>query len=90
MMGRDNARTDIASYLAGTADYTASKAALSSWLGVLAAELAPRAVTVLDIRAPRLETGATGRRAPGRPPALPNEAAALDAARALLDRITSA
>ncbi|MEU6820277.1 SDR family oxidoreductase [Streptomyces atriruber] len=75
--------------LAGTADYTASKAALSGWLGVLTEELAPRSVAVLDIRAPRLDTGFTERSLTGRPPALPPGADAMKTVHSLLDDIAS-
>ncbi|MET8690034.1 SDR family NAD(P)-dependent oxidoreductase [Streptomyces sp. NPDC004732] len=75
--------------LAGSADYTASKAALSGWLGVLTEELAPRSVAVLDIRSPRLDTGFTERSLTGRPPALPPGADALKAVYSLMDSITS-
>lgn len=83
------AGTETAGDLAGTADYTASKAALSGWLGVLSEELAPRSVTVLDIRSPRLDTGFTERSLTGRPPALPPGADARQAVHSLLDGITS-
>ncbi|WP_055567535.1 SDR family NAD(P)-dependent oxidoreductase [Streptomyces atriruber] len=83
------ADTETADDLAGTADYTASKAALSGWLSVLTEELAPRSVTVLDIRSPRLDTGFTERSLTGRPPALPPGADARQAVHSLLDGITS-
>ncbi|MFH8613414.1 SDR family NAD(P)-dependent oxidoreductase [Streptomyces sp. NPDC018029] len=62
----------------GTADYTASKAALSSWLRVLAEELAPRAVAVHDIGFPH----------PDEPLAPPADA--LEAVRSLVERIATA
>ncbi|MEU7576876.1 SDR family NAD(P)-dependent oxidoreductase [Streptomyces sp. NPDC041068] len=74
----------------GTADYTASKAALSRWLEALAEELVPRSVAVLDIRSPRLDTGFTERPVTGSPPPLPPGADALEAVRSLVDRIASA
>ncbi|QES44708.1 SDR family oxidoreductase [Streptomyces venezuelae] len=79
-----------ADHIAGTADYTASKEALSGWLGVLAEELAPRAVTVLDIRSPHLDTGFTERSLTGQAPALPPGADALKAVHFLMDSIASA
>lgn len=74
----------------GTADYSAAKAALSGWLGVLAAELAPRSVAVIDFRPPPLDTGCTDRPLIGRPPELRPGSAPLDTALALVDRIASA
>lgn len=62
----------------GTADYTASKAALSSWLRVLAEELAPRAVAVHDIGSPH----------PDEP--LAPSADALETVRSLVERIATA
>ncbi|MFD4635547.1 SDR family NAD(P)-dependent oxidoreductase [Streptomyces sp. NPDC058284] len=81
---------DRAGRLAGSADYTASKAALSGWLGVLAEELAPRAVAVHDFRAPHLDTGFTERPLIGSPPALSPGTDALSTALSLVDRIASA
>ncbi|WAL98851.1 SDR family NAD(P)-dependent oxidoreductase [Streptomyces sp. Je 1-369] len=81
------AQTD---HIAGTADYTASKEALSGWLGVLSEELAPRSVSVLDIRSPHLDTGFTERPLAGQAPTLPPGADALKAVHFLMDSIASA
>ncbi|MEU6995313.1 SDR family NAD(P)-dependent oxidoreductase [Streptomyces sp. NPDC046465] len=78
------------SHIEGTADYTASKAALSGWLGVLSEELAPRSVSVLDFRVPHLDTGCADRPLIGRPPALPPGADALKTALSLVEGIASA
>ncbi|MEV0258165.1 SDR family NAD(P)-dependent oxidoreductase [Streptomyces sp. NPDC050732] len=78
-----------ACHLAGTADYTASKAALGSWLRVLAEELAPRSVAVHDIRSPHLDTGFTERPVVGEPPAPPPGADPLEAVRSLVERIAT-
>ncbi|MFD6433959.1 SDR family NAD(P)-dependent oxidoreductase [Streptomyces venezuelae] len=82
-----SAQTD---HIAGTADYTASKEALSGWLGVLSEELAPRSVTVLDIRSPHLDTGFTERPLAGQALALPPGADALKAVHFLMDSIAAA
>ncbi|MEU1116358.1 MULTISPECIES: SDR family oxidoreductase [unclassified Streptomyces] len=74
----------------GTADYAASKAALSGWLGVLAGELAPRSVAVVDFRPPHLDTGCTERPLIGRSPTPQPGADPLDTALALVARITGA
>lgn len=55
---------------AGMADYSAAKAALSTWLTVLRRE-ERRAFTVLDIRPPHLDTGLETRALAGEPPRLP-------------------
>ncbi|MEU5682614.1 SDR family oxidoreductase [Streptomyces venezuelae] len=81
------AQTD---HIAGTADYTASKEALSGWLGVLSEELAPRSVKVLDIRSPHLDTGFTERPLAGQALALPPGADALKAVHCLMDSIAAA
>ncbi|MFF1375078.1 SDR family NAD(P)-dependent oxidoreductase [Streptomyces sp. NPDC058308] len=78
------------SHIEGTADYTASKAALSGWLGVLAEELAPRSVAVLDIPVPHLDTGFADRPLIGRPPLLPPGADALETVISLMDELASA
>ncbi|GLU45952.1 SDR family NAD(P)-dependent oxidoreductase [Nocardiopsis ansamitocini] len=56
----------------GMAAYSASKASFSAWLSVLRAEQRRRGVTVLDVRAPHMETGLTTRPIAGNAPsALP-------------------
>ncbi|MEV7193590.1 SDR family oxidoreductase [Streptomyces sp. NPDC093510] len=77
-------------YVPGTADYTAAKAALSGWLGVLSEELVPRSVAVLDIRSPHLDTGFAERPVTGSPPPLPPGADALEAALSLMESIAAA
>ena len=53
------------------AEYSASKAALSAWAGVLRRELRRRAITVLDVRPPHIDTGLVDRALAGEPPRLP-------------------
>jgi NAD(P)-dependent dehydrogenase (short-subunit alcohol dehydrogenase family) len=55
---------------AGMADYSAAKAALSTWLTVLRRE-ERRTMKVLDIRPPHLDTGLETRALAGEPPRLP-------------------
>ena len=55
---------------AGMADYSAAKAALSTWLTVLRRE-ERRTIKVLDIRPPHLDTGLETRALAGEPPRLP-------------------
>lgn len=55
---------------AGMADYSAAKTALSTWLTVLRRE-ERRAMRVLDIRPPHLDTGLETRALAGEPPRLP-------------------
>jgi len=43
------------------AEYSASKAALSAWAGVLRRELRPRSITVLDVKPPHIDTGLVDR-----------------------------
>jgi len=53
------------------AEYSASKAALSAWAGVLRRELRSRAITVLDVKPPHIDTGLVDRALAGEPPRLP-------------------
>lgn len=53
------------------AEYSASKAALSAWAGVLRRELRPRSITVLDVKPPHIDTGLVDRALAGEPPRLP-------------------
>ncbi|WP_245820852.1 SDR family NAD(P)-dependent oxidoreductase [Geodermatophilus pulveris] len=53
------------------AEYSASKAALSAWAGVLRREVRSRGVTVLDVRPPHIDTGLVDRALAGEPPRLP-------------------
>ncbi|WP_225234695.1 SDR family NAD(P)-dependent oxidoreductase [Klenkia terrae] len=53
------------------AEYSASKAALSSWASVLRRELRPRRLAVLDVKPPHVETGLVDRALAGSPPKLP-------------------
>ncbi|WNV74741.1 SDR family oxidoreductase [Geodermatophilus sp. DSM 44513] len=53
------------------AEYSASKAALSAWAGVLRRELRSRRVTVLDVKPPHIDTGLVDRALAGTPPRLP-------------------
>lgn len=53
----------------GMAEYSASKAAVSSWLSVLRREIRP--CVVLDVRPPHLDTGLEERAIAGTPPKLP-------------------
>ncbi|MFD8955158.1 SDR family NAD(P)-dependent oxidoreductase [Streptomyces xanthophaeus] len=55
----------------GTADYAASKTALSCWLGVVAREGRARRLQVFDFRLPHLATGFSERPVTGTAPALP-------------------
>lgn len=54
---------------AGMGEYSASKAAISSWLSVLRREIRPQ--VVLDVRPPHLDTGLEDRALVGTPPKLP-------------------
>ncbi|MFI6340531.1 SDR family NAD(P)-dependent oxidoreductase [Streptomyces sp. NPDC050535] len=56
---------------AGMADYSASKAALSAWLGAVRREARTAGIRVLDIRPGHLETGFAGRSVAGTAPPLP-------------------
>ncbi|MEU8523846.1 SDR family oxidoreductase [Streptomyces sp. NBC_01216] len=56
--------------MVGMADYTAAKAALAAWLGVVGREARRRRVRVTDVRMPHLDTGFAGRAAVGTPPEL--------------------
>ena len=56
---------------AGMATYSASKAALSAWLQASRAEYRRRKVSVLDVRAPHMDTGLADRAVAGAPPGLP-------------------
>ncbi|MCX4776119.1 SDR family NAD(P)-dependent oxidoreductase [Streptomyces sp. NBC_01264] len=71
----------------GTADYAASKTALSCWLGVVAREGRARRIQVLDFRLPHLETGFSERPVTGSAPALPTGADPGAAVRAMVDRL---
>ncbi|MDF3301483.1 SDR family NAD(P)-dependent oxidoreductase [Streptomyces tropicalis] len=62
------ARTPVA----GMADYSAAKAALSAWLSAVRRERRRSGVGVLEIRLPHLDTGFAGRAVAGRPGALPD------------------
>ena len=53
------------------AEYSASKAALSAWAGVLRRELRGRRITVLDVKPPHIDTGLVDRALAGAPPRLP-------------------
>ncbi len=53
------------------AEYSASKAALSAWAGVLRRELRSRSITVLDVKPPHIDTGLVDRALAGDPPRLP-------------------
>ncbi len=53
------------------AAYSASKAALSTWLEVLRRELRRDKISVLDARPPHLETGLAERALAGEPPSMP-------------------
>lgn len=56
---------------AGMAAYSASKAALSSWLGVTRRELRRSKIDVLDARPPHMETGLSERALAGEAPKMP-------------------
>jgi short-subunit dehydrogenase len=55
----------------GMADYSASKAALGSWLGAVRREARPAGVRVLDIRPDHLDTGFADHPVAGTAPPLP-------------------
>ncbi|WP_369141833.1 SDR family NAD(P)-dependent oxidoreductase [Streptomyces sp. R44] len=55
----------------GMADYTASKAALAAWLGVVRREQRTRGIAVVDVRMPHLDTGFADRAVIGKAPRLP-------------------
>lgn len=55
----------------GMAAYSASKTALSAWLGLLRRELRSSHIGVFDIRPPHIETGLAGRAIAGTAPKMP-------------------
>ncbi len=57
--------------MAGMAGYSASKAALSSYVTALRREVRRQGIAVLDVRPPHLETGLADRALAGSPPPLP-------------------
>ena len=56
---------------AGMAAYSASKAALSTWLEVTRRELRRNKISILDARPPHMETGLAERALAGEPPKMP-------------------
>ncbi len=68
------------------AEYSASKSALSAWLGVVRRENRRR-FTVLDVRPPHLDTGLSDRPLAGSAPRLPEPLAASAVVTAMLDAI---
>ncbi|MFD6287782.1 SDR family NAD(P)-dependent oxidoreductase [Streptomyces sp. NPDC060205] len=56
---------------AGMADYSASKAALSAWLGAVRREARTAGIRVLEVRPGHLDTGFADRAVVGTPPPLP-------------------
>ncbi|GAA1106274.1 SDR family NAD(P)-dependent oxidoreductase [Nocardiopsis metallicus] len=64
---------------AGMATYSASKSALSAWLQASRAEYRRKKVSVLDIRAPHMDTGLAHRAVAGAPPARLPEPFSVDA-----------
>ncbi|MFE9931906.1 SDR family NAD(P)-dependent oxidoreductase [Streptomyces sp. NPDC005533] len=73
--------------LTGTADYAASKSALSCWLAVVSREVRRRDVHVVDARLPHMATGFASRAVSGSPPRLPPAADPAAEMAALLDRL---
>ncbi|CAN5651342.1 hypothetical protein BH11ACT8_BH11ACT8_09650 [soil metagenome] len=69
------------------ADYSASKAALSAWLGVVRRENRRR-FAVIDVRPPHLDTGLSERPLAGTAPKLPEPLAAGEVVDALLEALT--
>lgn len=80
----------VDSPLLGTADYTASKAALAGWLGVLRRETRPRHLTVVDARLPHLDTGFASRAVAGTAPPLAAGADPAPVVHALVEQLVSA
>jgi short-subunit dehydrogenase len=72
---------------AGMAAYSASKAALSSYLTALRRERRRQGLVVLDVRPQHLDTGFADRALAGAPPALPEPARAEDVAAAIVDAL---
>lgn len=72
---------------AGMADYSAAKAALSTWLGVLRRENRRR-FRVVDVRPPHLDTELDQRALGGEPPRLPTPVAATRVVDALVEAVT--
>ncbi len=68
------------------ADYSASKSALSAWLGVVRRENRRR-FHVLDVRPPHLDTGLSDRALAGSPPRLPEPLAGSVVVARLLDAL---
>lgn len=72
----------------GMAEYSASKSALSAWLGVVRRENRRR-FTVLDIRPPHIDTGLADRALAGSPPPLPEGFSADEVVDAVLRAVES-
>ncbi|WP_157853065.1 SDR family NAD(P)-dependent oxidoreductase [Streptomyces xanthophaeus] len=70
-----------------TADYAASKTALSCWLGVLGREVRHSGLRVFDFRPPHLDTGFADRPVRGHPPTLPPGADPLPAVSGMVDQL---
>ncbi|MER5402108.1 SDR family oxidoreductase [Streptomyces sp. NPDC002599] len=69
---------------AGMADYSASKAALATWLRAVRREQRASGVTVLEIRLPHVDTGFASRAVLGTPPVLPAGLPVAEAADAIV------
>ena len=72
---------------AGMAAYSASKAALSAYLGALRRERRRHGLTVLDVRPPHLDTGFSAHALHGDPPKLPEPADPDALVTAILDAV---
>ncbi|WP_069884308.1 SDR family NAD(P)-dependent oxidoreductase [Streptomyces luteocolor] len=73
----------------GMADYSASKAALSAWLGAVRREARGSGIGVLDVRPGHLDTGFAGRAVAGAAPALPAGADMQKLVSAVVDALSS-
>ncbi|MEU2508934.1 SDR family oxidoreductase [Streptomyces sp. NPDC007863] len=73
----------------GMADYSASKAALSAWLGAVRREVRQAGVRVLEIRPAHLDTGFADRAVMGTAPQMPKGGDPLDVAAAVADALAA-
>lgn len=72
--------------MAGMADYSAAKAALTAWLTAVRREHR-RSTRVVDVRPPHLDTELASHALAGEPPKLPEPLPAADVVRAILDAV---
>jgi cyclic-di-GMP-binding biofilm dispersal mediator protein len=73
--------------MAGMADYSASKAALSAWTRAAGRELRREGIRVIDARPPHTETGLAQHPIAGMPPRLPRGHEPAQVAQVLVDAV---